>query len=157
MESDGKTCVPSLGIEGILDVGSLLSSFSPGLKANMDILAVAGGYASTDTGLSLGMLGGGLGDPHSSCVPVVPAPPTPAIAQSPTFKPDVMPGNNMPYHLGIGIHKTHLDTLGWAAFDAGALCLHVGTPSVALLSSKTIGLIIPSLQDLVHVGNAPMY
>ncbi|HXU72453.1 MAG TPA: hypothetical protein VN947_24190 [Polyangia bacterium] len=157
MESDGKTCVSSLGIEGNLDVGSLLSSFAPGLKANMDILAVAGGYAAADTGLSLGILGGGLGDPHNSCVPVVPAPPTPAIAQSKTFFTDVLPDNATPYHLGIGIHRTHLDTLGWSAFDSGALCLHVGTPTVALLSSKTIGLIIPSLQDLVHVGNAPMF
>ena len=123
----------------------------------MDILAVTGGYASADTGLSLGLLGGGLADPHNSCVPVTPAPPTPAIAQSPTFRTDVLPDNATPYHLGIGMHRTHLDTLGWSAFDAGALCLHVGTPTVALLSSKTIGLIIPSLQDLVHVANAPMY
>ena len=157
METDGKTCVPSLGIEGKLDVGSVLASFAPGLQADMDILAVAGGYAAADTGLSLGMLGGGLGDPHNSCVPLVPAPPTPAIAQSKTFFTDLLPDNTTPYHLGIGIHRTHLDTLGWAAFDAGALCLHVGTPTVALLSSKTIGLIVPSLQDLVHVGDAPMF
>ena len=157
MQADGKTCVPSLGLEGRMDIGSLLASFAPGLSANMDILAVTGGYASADTGLSLGMLGGGLGDPHNTCVPVVEAPTTPAIAQSKTFRTDVLPDNATPYHLGIGIHRTHLDTLGWSAFDAGALCLHVGTPTVALLSSKTIGLIIPSLQDLVHVGDAPMY
>ena len=157
LEADGKTCVPKLGIEGNLDVGSLLSSFAPGLKANMDILAVTGGYAAADTGLSLGMLGGGQGDPHNSCVPVVAPPTAPTIAQSKTFYTDVLPDNATPYHLGIGVHKSYLDTLGWSAFDAGALCLHVGTPTVALLSSKTIGLIIPSLQDLVHVGNAPMY
>jgi hypothetical protein len=157
IEADGKTCVSSLGLEGKMDVGSLLASFAPGLKADMDILAVAGGYAAADTGLSLGLLGGGFGDPHNDCVPVVEAPPTPAIAQSKTFYTDVLPDNATPYHLGIGVHKTHLDTLGWAAFDAGALCLHVGTPTVALLSSKTIGLIIPSLQDLVHVGDAPMF
>jgi hypothetical protein len=157
IEADGKTCVSSLGIEGKMSIGSLLASFAPGLKADMDIMAVAGGYAAADTGLSLGLLGGGLGDPHNDCVPVVAAPPTPAIAQSKTFYTDVLPDNATPYHLGIGVHKTHLDTLGWAAFDAGALCLHVGTPTVALLSSKTIGLLIPSLQDLVHVGDAPMF
>ena len=139
VEADGKTCVPSLGIEGRMDIGSILASFAPGLQANMDILAVTGGYASADTGLSLGLLGGGLADPHNSCVPVTQAPPTPAIAQSPTFRTDVLPDNATPYHLGIGLHRTHLDTLGWSAFDAGALCLHVGTPTVALLSSKTIG------------------
>jgi hypothetical protein len=157
VEADGKTCVPSLGIEGKMSIGSLLASFAPGLKADMDILAVAGGYAAADTGLSLGLLGGGLGDPHNACVPVVPPPATPPIAQSPTFYTDLLPDNMTPYHLGIGVHRSHLDTLGWAAFDAGALCLHVGTPTVALLSSKTIGLIIPSLEDLVHVGDAPMF
>ncbi|MCU1283239.1 MAG: hypothetical protein JWM53_6785, partial [bacterium] len=157
MQADGKTCVPSLGLEGRMDVGALLTSFAPGLQANMDILAVAGGYAAADTGLSLGVLGGGFADPHNDCVPVVPAPETPAVSQSKTFYTDVLPDNATPYHLGIGVHRTHLDTLGWSAFDAGALCLHVGTPTVALLSSKTIGLIIPSLQDLVHVGDAPMF
>src|SRR5262249_44496555 len=118
---------------------------------------VAGGYAAADTGLSLGLLGGGLADPHSPCVPSVPAPPTPAIAQSKTFTTDVLPDGSKPFHLGIGLHRTHLDTLGWSAFDAGALCLHVATPSAALLSSKPIGLLIPSLADLVHVDDAPMF
>ena len=157
MEADGKTCVSSLGLEGRMDVGSLLAKFSPGLSAGMDVLAVAGGYATADTGLSLGVLGGGLGDPHSACVPMLPPPTPPTIAQSTTFYTDVLPDKATPYHLGIGIHRSHLDTLGWSAFDAGALCLHVGTPSVALLSSKTIGLVIPSLADLVHVSDAPMY
>lgn len=157
LEADGKTCVPSLGIEGRMNVGSALAKYSPGLSAYMDVMLVAGGYAASDTGLSLGMLGGGLGDPHSDCVPVVAPPPMPTIAQSKTFYTDVLPDGANPYHLGIGIHRSHLDTLGWSAFDAGGLCLHVGTPSVALLSTKTIGLIIPSLQDLVHVGDAPMF
>ena len=157
MEADGKTCVPSLGLEGKMDVGSALAKFAPGLQAYMDIEAVAGGYAAADTGLSLGLLGGGLGDPHNACVPMVPAPAMPMIPQSKTFYTDVLPDKATPYHLGIGVHRSHLDTLGWSAFDAGALCLHVGTPTVALLSSKTIGLIIPSLQDLVHVGDAPMF
>ena len=157
MEADGKTCVSSLGLEGRMDIGSILASFAPGLKANMDILAVAGGYAAADTGLSLGLLGGGQGDPHSDCVPMVPPPAPPMIAQSKTFYTDVLPDKATPYHLGVGIHRSHLDTLGWAAFDAGALCLHVGTPTVALLSSKTISIIIPSLADVVHVGDAPMY
>ena len=126
-------------------------------KAYMDVEAVAGGYAAADTGLSLGLLGGGQGDPHNSCVPVVPPPTVPAIPQSKTFYTDVLPDKATPYHLGIGVHRSELDTLGWSAFDAGALCLHVGTPTVALLSSKTIALIIPSLQDVVHVSDAPMF
>ncbi|HEX6839641.1 MAG TPA: hypothetical protein VF334_23850, partial [Polyangia bacterium] len=157
MQADGKTCVPSLGLEGKMNIGSALASFAPGLQAYMDIEAVAGGYAAADTGLSIGLLGGGQGDPHNSCVPVVAPPTVPTVAQSKTFYTDVLPDKATPYHLGIGVHRSELDTLGWSAFDAGALCLHVGTPTVALLSSKTISLIIPSLADVVHVADAPMY
>lgn len=157
VEADGKTCVPSLGLEGKMNIGSALASFAPGLQAYMDIEAVAGGYAAADTGLSLGLLGGGQGDPHNSCVPVVPPPTVAMVPQSKTFYTDVLPDKATPYHLGVGIHRSELDTLGWSAFDAGALCLHVGTPTVALLSSKTISLIIPSLADVVHVPDAPMF
>src|SRR5437764_14534031 len=99
-----------------MNLGSALASFAPGLQAYMDIEAVAGGYAASDTGLSLGLLGGGLGDPHNSCVPVVAAPAMPAIAQSKTFYTDVLPDKATPYHLGIGVHRSHLDTRGWSAF-----------------------------------------
>jgi MYXO-CTERM domain-containing protein len=155
--ADGTTCIQELGLEGRLDLASLLAKFAPGLRATMDIYAVAGGYAAADTGLSLGLLGGALSDPHSACVPMVAPPVPPAIAQSRTFYSDVLPDGATPYHIGIGIHKSFLDTAAWAAFDAGGLCLHIGTPSVALISSKTIGLVMPSLKDLVHVGDAPMF
>lgn len=153
--ADGR-CVQSVGLEGRMNLGAMLSSVSPGLDAKMDILAALGEYTRADTGLSLGMFGGGLGAPHNPCVPVVPAPEAPPVPESKTFTTDVLPDGATPYHLGIGVHKSHLDTLGWAAFDAGALCLRVGTRSVALLSSQTISVIIPSLGDLVRQPNAPM-
>jgi MYXO-CTERM domain-containing protein len=157
VEADGTTCVPSLGLEGNVDIASLLASFAPSLKANMDFLAVTGGYAGADTGLSLGLLGGAQGDPHNACVPVTTPPAVPTVAQSPTFLSDLLPDKKTPYHLGIGIHVSELNTIGWGAFDSGALCLQVGTKQVSLLSSSTIGLIIPSLSDITHSGNAPMY
>jgi hypothetical protein len=156
MEADGKTCVQELGLEGRLDVGAGLASFSPGLTAGTDIIAAAGGYAGVDTGLSLGLLGGAQSDPHSSCVPMVAAPVTPPVAQSQTFFTDVLPDRATPYHLGIGVHVSELDNIGYGVFDGGGLCLNIGTKSVALLSTKTLGLVIPSLVDLVHVADAPM-
>ncbi len=157
VEADGTTCVPSLGLEGNVDVGSLLASFAPTLKANMDFLAVTGGYAAADTGLSLGLLGGAQGDPHNDCVPVTTPPAVPTVTQSPTFYTDVLPDKATPYHVGIGIHVSELNTIGWGAFDSGALCLQVGTKQVSLLSSSTLGIVMPSLQDLTHTANAPMY
>jgi hypothetical protein len=155
--SDGMTCVQEIGLEGRMNAGSALASFSPGLQAYLDILIAAGGFAKADSGLSLGMLGGGLSDPHSPCVPTLPPPPTMTIPSSTTFDTDVLPDNATPYHLGIGVHVSHLDTLGFAAWDSGALCLDVGTPSVALLSSKTVGVIISSLSDLTHGDDVPMF
>ncbi len=150
-------CIQELGLESRMDVGAALASFAPGTQASMDFLAVAGGWAVADTGLSLGMLGGGRGDPHSTCVPLVPAPSPSPIPPSSTFFTDVLPDGAQPYHLGIGVHKTELDSLGWGAFDSGALCLHIGTATVSELSSQTVGLIIPSLADLVHVVDAPLF
>jgi hypothetical protein len=156
MQSDGKTCVQELGLEGRLDVGAGLASFAPGLRAWTDIIAAAGGYASVDTGLSLGLLGGAQGDPHASCVPMLPPPATPTVAQSRTFFTDVLPDRATPYHLGIGVHRSELDNIGYGLFDGGGLCLEIGTKTVALLSTKTLGLVIRSLADLVHVPDAPM-
>jgi hypothetical protein len=150
-------CIQEIGLESKMDVGSALASFAPGTQASMDILAVLGGWSVADTGLSLGMLGGGRGDPHSPCVSPVPAPSPGAIPPSTTFFTDVLPDGAEPYHLGIGVHKSELDSLGWGAYDSGVLCLHIGTASVAQLSAKTVGLIIPSLADLVHVPDAPLF
>jgi hypothetical protein len=155
--SDGTTCVQETGLDGRMDVGKMLSSFSPGLQAKMDVLAVLGGYSKADTGLSLGMLGGGVAAPHSPCVPAVAKPVPPMFMPSPSFAGDVIPSTTTGYHLGIGVHRSHLDTLGYSAWDSGALCLKVGTPSVALLTTKTIGVIIPSMDELTHSKDGPMF
>ncbi len=157
VQADGKTCVQEVGLDGRMDIGKSLAAFSPNTKAKMDVMAVLGGYASADTGLSLGMLGGGYADPHSSCVPMRTRAAPPPITPSTTFTTDVLPDGATGYHLGIGVHRSHLDTLGFSAWDSGALCLDVGTPSVALLTAKTIGVVIPSLGDLVHGKDAPMF
>ena len=157
VQADGKTCVQEVGLDGRMDVGKSLAAFSPNTKAKMDVLAALGGYAKADTGLSLGMLGGGYADPHNACVAKRTRPAPALVKPSTTFTTDLLPDGATPYHLGIGVHKSHLDTLGFAAWDAGALCLDVGTPSVALLTAKTIGVVIPSLGDLVHGKDAPMF
>jgi MYXO-CTERM domain-containing protein len=154
--SDGKTCVQELGVSGRMDVGAALSSISPGLSAKMDLLAVLGDYAQADTGLSLGMLGGSNSPTHNACVPVVAAPADEDVAQSPVFTTDVAP-DGQPYHLGIGVHRSFLDRAGWSAFDAGALCIKAGTPSVPLLSTATLGAVLPSLADYTHNADVPVY
>jgi hypothetical protein len=148
-------CIQEVGVDGRMDLSTLLAKFSPSTQGGLDVLAVLGGYAAGDTGLSLGMLGGGLGDPHNACVPVTPKPAAVTVPRSPTFTKDVLPDGTTPYHLGIGVHRSNLDQLGWGAFDGGALCLDIGSAQVAALTAQTLSVIIPSLQDLTH-GDAPM-
>ncbi|MSP62790.1 MAG: hypothetical protein EXR72_21150 [Myxococcales bacterium] len=154
-------CLQEIGAAGKLDVGALFASLSPGTVAGMDTLAVLGAYADVQAapngGISLGMIGGGQGDPHNACVPMRPAPMVPTVGKWAAATGQVEPQTKKPYHIGLGIHESHLRTMGYAAFDAGALCLRVGTPTVAMLNTSTVGLLMPSLADLVHVNNAPMF
>ncbi len=156
MGPDGKTCVQLLGIEGKADVGSFLASFSPQTRATMDLLEAAGGYVTANTGISLGVLGGTQADPHNPCVPVVAAPPAIQVAPSPSFQGDVVPGTMTPYHVGIGVHLSHLTTLGYSFWDSGGMCLSIGSDKVAQLSSSTLSLVMPSLAELLRTDNAPM-
>ena len=152
---DGATCIQQLGVQGRADVGSFLQKFSPSARAHIDVIEAAGGYATADTGLSLGILGGSLADPHSACVPIV-APPTPTdVGPSASFTGDVVPGTSTPFHFGVGIHVSHLTQLGFSFWDAGGLCLGVGGATVSQLSAKTLALVMPSLNDLLHTDDAP--
>lgn len=159
MESAGGTCVQSFGMEGRIDLTSALWQFSPGLYAAMDILAWLGGYATAvNDGMTLGMLGGALPDAHDPCVPVV-DPPTGTIPQSTVLTGnslDLGDGDFYDFDVGIGVHKLNLDTSGWAAFDAGALCLAISSANPdfgTFLSSSTIGVFI-DLTHLVHEEEA---
>ena len=149
-------CVQRLGLEGRADVGSFFTSSGRGPKAFMDVMEAAGGYVQADTGLSLGVLGGAQGDPHSACVPLVAAPPSVQVAPSATFQGDTIPGTSTPYHIGIGIHVSHLTQLGYGLWDGGGLCFSLGTERYAQISAKTLSLVMPSLLDLIHGEDAPM-
>mgnify|MGYP000868863995 CR=1 FL=1 len=153
-------CLQEVGAAGRLDLASLSALFAS-TNANLDTLAVLGGYAQSPVapanGISLGMLGGGQAAAHNPCVPTRPAPMTPMVAPWSQATSNVEPVANKPYHLGIGVHESHLNQMAWAAFDAGALCLNVGTPTVPQLDGKTLGILFQSLSDLTHGENTPFY
>jgi hypothetical protein len=155
----GTECSQKLGMEGRLDLGAALASFAPGLVANADVYAVAGGYAeSTNGGLNLGLLGGAEPAPAEGnpCVPNLPPPALPPmLAQSPTFSGSARAP--VAHHLGIGIHKDYLNRFGWGIWKGGALCLNIGGASIAQLNSETFSLLAPSLADLVGDWPVPLY
>ena len=149
----GASCIQRIGIEQRIDASGLLAGFSAGTPGNLDIYAVAGGYATVEAngvgGMSLGMLGGAKGTPASACVPARPAPGAAAPAPSPVYKGNTAP-NGKSYHLGVGISTLELDMLGHGFYTTGGLCLRVGTAQVAQLASGTLGVLLPSLADLTR-------
>ena len=145
------TCMQQLGIEGRIDLSGTL----PGGTGGMDIYAVAGGYtdveAAPTSGLSMGMLGGAVSTTRSVCAPMRPAPTRPAGSQAkaPSFAGNTAP-NGKAYHVGAGLSTLELDLLGHGFYEAGGLCLSIGTEQVELLSTATLGVLIPSLSDVTR-------
>jgi len=97
--SDPKTCVPTLlGLQGHMDLGSLVSRISPGTSGAVDLVLAGGGDGNpapgcganqtwdptngcqkdsnapysghTPNGMTLGMLGGMLPNPQTMCAPM---------------------------------------------------------------------------------------
>ncbi|MCE9579761.1 MAG: hypothetical protein K8W52_41980 [Deltaproteobacteria bacterium] len=161
-----------LGIEGLVDVGSLLAGVSPGTEAEMELKMVPGGYVdlSHGNGMSLGLITGvnsdwdistrtvDLDSEPALCVPPIPAPDFGAapfsLGKSPRATFQLSPAgefNGSPdpaSDLAIGLSETTLDQFGHHAVTSGAMCLGVGTTFVPQLNLGTIGLLVPSLADL---------
>ena len=148
-------CVPQpLGIETLVDLGALLSSVSPGLEAELNVLVKANGLAkSVNGGATIGFRGGTYAD-KAECVPVVPPPLQLSVPESTVLQGNMTPAGQ-PFHVGVGISKAFFDEALWGVFNSGALCLAVGTEVSDFISTGTFGLFLPSLGDLTD-GNAPM-
>lgn len=148
-------CVPRpLGVEGRLQMGSLLGDFTAAPAAAVDVLAKAGDHAIVDTGVSVGMRAGF--DPVSihECVPADPTrrPPSNAVAVSPVINANQTP-DNRPFHLSVGIHRRAVEQLLWSTWSSGVACLDVSTEDVAMLTTTTFQIAAPSLKDVV-TGNS---
>ncbi|MEZ4365016.1 MAG: hypothetical protein R2939_01855 [Kofleriaceae bacterium] len=170
-----------LGIEGMTDLGGLLAGISPGTTGQLETRLVPGGYVSlNNAGMSLGLITGINADEDIStrtpeldnepayCVPPFAAPdfaaaphslPRQALRQ--TFQLAAAGAfNGAPdpaTDLAMGISETTLDQLGHHAVTSGAMCLGIGTTTVAQLNLGTFGLLVPSAVELAsEQGNDPM-
>jgi MYXO-CTERM domain-containing protein len=175
-----------LGIAGMMDVGQLLASISPGTKAEMEARIVPGGYVQLNgNGMSLGVITGVNSDidpstrtgtrpdgvPYASepalCVPPLPAP---AFGAAPYSLPltsrqtfylnaaNEFSGAPDPNaDLAMGLSQTTFDQLGHHLVTSGGMCLGVGTSYIKQLNVGTIGILVPSLADLeTDNGNDPL-
>lgn len=160
-----------LGIEGMVDVGSLIGAVSPGTNATLEMRAVPGGFVNiVQNGLTLGVIMGANADQDlvtrtpdldnetAYCVPPVAAPdfaaePAP-LPTSPrgTFilsAADEFVGNPEPdADVAVGVSETTLDLLGHHAFTSGALCLGIGPDMLPQLNLGLIGILVPSFAEL---------
>ena len=173
-------CLPTLlGTEGHLDLGALLATLSPGTASGIDFVLAAGGDASaapnckagqtwtassgcatdrsapypghTPNGITLGLLGGALPDPPSSCVSPAPNPlpqgiPIPDELTTDTVTP--WPTGDSGPDFGLALAGRFLNYVATSAYNSGALCLGASTDAVQELNTGLVSAILPSVKDL---------
>ncbi len=174
-----------LGLAGTLAASSLLASFDPPSDANLELFIVPGGYvAGLNQGLNLGVMTGfnsdrdqttrtaGLASEPSLCVPDRPlfdltGPPymlTPGPRQDfvldrvPVFNgvPDPTDSTGAPLDLTLGVSRAMLQTLGFHLFNSGTLCLKIGGSLLSQLNAGTLGILVPSLGNILENTAAPL-
>jgi hypothetical protein len=170
-----------LGVEGMTDVGALVAGVSPGTEGNLETRLVPGGYVTLNNGgMSLGLITGfnadedittrtgDLDNEPAYCVPPFEAPDFAAAPHNLPVQPlrqtfmlpaaDEFNGNPNPAtDVAMGISETTLDLLGHHGVTSGAMCLGIGTTTVAQLNLGTIGLLVPSLlEQQSDQGSDPM-
>jgi MYXO-CTERM domain-containing protein len=158
---DGTPVPVLLGTDGTGNFGALLSGFSPGLTASASYLLAAGDPRAdaevVGMGMSINMFGGFQSGGHSACVPRVPAPMVPDIPSFPSLRMNVIPGTTTPMDLGIGVSEGYLNHSAYQLWDAGLFCVAAGTGLSQMLSSGTLGALIPTLRQVIFPAtNGPV-
>ena len=162
-----KTCVgSSIGLEGKLDLGSLVASLSPATSGAIDLqLALGGPSPNPDApagntlgdlnpanmGASLSLLGGAIADPPSACVPQV-ALDMPKGIPTPTE----LLGNTVPNwpasltgpDIGLALNERFTNYLLGGVYNSGLLCIQITTDQQPILTASKISLIAPSMKLL---------
>ncbi len=148
---DGQ-CLQATGIIGQVNGASILGTPGAGSLGAIEIYNVAGGYANTDNaGFSLGLTGGI--EPSPTIAPCVPTQrvdldllPVPV---SPSFQDNFHPTTGLPFDIAFGVHEQNISRFAWAAYESGFLCLDIDSEVVPLLTSSSLSLLVPSLNNLL--------
>jgi len=150
-----------LGLSGRLPASSLLGGLVPVEAQALDFYMAVGGHANSDNGgLSLGVLTGALPsaavDVHA-CVPELSPPAAVDLVASTTLETNLHPVTGEQFDLALGVHREFLNRAAWAAHQAGYLCLDIGARQVPLLTASAIAVLAPSLIELLHGEDAPLF
>jgi len=155
----GETCVYSdnqqvptlLGTDGTGNMGALLASISPGLQAPVSYVLAAGDPMRDgqviNGGMSINMFGAMRSSRHNACVPRIAAPNVPAIPEWTALRGNSVPGTSTPIDFGLGISEEFLNSAAFNLWDAGILCIGVGTSLSQTLSAGTLAA-LPQINSL---------
>ncbi|HZU85601.1 MAG TPA: hypothetical protein VE987_21885, partial [Polyangiaceae bacterium] len=174
------------GIAGTLATGRMFASYDAPQDATMEMLLVAGGYVSAfGGGLNLGVLTGinsdrdqttrgpGQTSEPNLCVPARPAPdlgsgiwnlpanpvrPDHLLDPAPEFSgmPDPTDANGNVQDVAMGLSRSFLNLAGFHAYNSGTLCLAISGGLLAQLNAGALGVLIPSLGNLVENRKGPV-
>lgn len=150
---DGARCAPALlGVEGRLEVGTVLANVGAPAAAAVELSIGAGGAAQvSDAGMTLGLRGGARELAVATCVKPLTRPLPPALPL-PDFDVAAPPA----WDVGFSLSGQLLSELLFRAQQSGALCLELGPQTVSALESETLATLVPSLKLLAHDENVPL-
>ncbi len=155
----GDTCVYSdnqqvptlLGTDGTGNMGALLASISPGLQAPVSYVLAAGDPMRDgqviNGGMSINMFGALRSSRHNACVPRIAAPPIPQVPEWMALRGNSVPGTSTPIDFGLGLSEEFLNHAAFNLWDAGILCIGVGTSLSQTLSAGTLAA-LPQINSL---------
>ena len=143
-------CVPRLlGIEGVIEPQALLGDFVMGLASDIFMTGRVADRGVADTGLTLGARVGTEPERYSQCAPVdlTTRPSFAAIDPSPSLNSDINP-EGLPFMFGMAIHRRTFQHLFWSLWASGSLCLEVGSDTVDMLTTGSIGALVPAVNQI---------
>jgi len=162
-ERGGNCLRTPLGIVGTLDLGQQLSSVDPTNDAAVEMLIGLGQarqpaqhpFVRTN-GLELRMIGGTYSD-RDECVPEPVPTDIPPVGEAQTlFFGNTIPGIGGTYMVGMAIADMYLDHLFYQFWRSGLLCLSIDSYGIEQISSKTLALFLPSLDQVADRENLPV-
>ncbi len=156
--ADGSQVPMLLGTDGQGNLGALMATMSPGLRANNSFVIAAGDHDHNSevtttgaVGMTLNTFGTFVSTTHNRCVPMTTAPPLPMIPEWMALRRNVVPGTTTTIDLGIGVAEEFLNNTMWNLWDSGMFCLGVNTRLSQQLSSGLFAALPPlgSLRNVI--------
>jgi hypothetical protein len=149
------TCVPRLlGIEGRLDVSTVLQGLSPAPAGReLELAFGAGGLvASSAMGTSVGLRGGLREVNPATCVRPKNRP-APVMLPLPDLDGDA-PATG--YDVAFSISQQTLAETLYRVHQTGALCIELGNETVTQLESGVLSALVPSLNAFTEGKSVPL-